>query len=559
MKLRQSYNIVIALLLVACADLGVIKSDAPDPVLLGQDITYTIQITNSGPDAATGIILTDSLPGTVSFISAVPTQGTCTEAVGIITCLLGNLANGGTASVTVLVNTTGIGLITNSVTVTSGVTDPNLSNNSATEDTTVDPAADLVINKTDSPDPVLAGNNLTYSLSVTNTGPSDASGVTLADTLPALVSFGSAIPSQGSCSESGGVVTCDLGIVASGGSTAVLLVVNVDPLASGILTNTASIIGNEADPNTLNNSASEDTSVSTVADLALAMIDLPDPILAGNNLNYTITISNSGPSTSFGVTVIDTLPAGVTFNSAVSTQGICSEFAGVVTCPIGLVTTSSFVSIIINVNVDPTTTGIISNTANVSAIQVDPNISNNTATETTSITEPLLPGTGFAPGRVSKFEQAMSENIITSPSDYWLEIPNLDLNLPIVGVPLTSNGWDVSWLTSQAGYLEGTAHPTWEGNTVITAHNFLSDGLPGPFVDLGELMWGDTILIHSHGQSYKYVVRTVKLLSLENASHITHEEYDWLTLITCKDYDENSNSYLNRVVIRAVLVLISDP
>ena len=71
-----------------------------------------------------------------------------------------------------------------------------------------------------------------------------------------------------------------------------------------------------------------------------------------------------------------------------------------------------------------------------------------------------------------------------------LVIPILGLDMPIVGVPLASEGWDLSWLGSQAGYLEGTAYPTLPGNTGITAHVYTADGLPGPFVNLGSLSWG---------------------------------------------------------------------
>jgi LPXTG-site transpeptidase (sortase) family protein len=145
----------------------------------------------------------------------------------------------------------------------------------------------------------------------------------------------------------------------------------------------------------------------------------------------------------------------------------------------------------------------------------------------------------------------------TDQGDLWLEIPRLQLELPIEGVPLVGNGWDVSWLGDQAGWLNGTAFPTHAGNSVISAHVFDASGKPGPFVHLGTLLWGDQIIVHAFGQAYVYAVRESMLVAPEAVSTvIRHEKYSWLTLITCQGYDEASNSYRTRVVVRAVQVAI---
>ena len=124
-------------------------------------------------------------------------------------------------------------------------------------------SADLSIAKADAPDPVLVGQALTYTLTVTNNGPSPATGVTLSDTLPDGVTFGSATPSQGSCSPSGGTVSCNLGSLASGASATVKIVVT--PTAAGQLSNTASTRGSEADPNLANNSTTASATVNAPA------------------------------------------------------------------------------------------------------------------------------------------------------------------------------------------------------------------------------------------------------------------------------------------------------
>jgi LPXTG-site transpeptidase (sortase) family protein len=126
-----------------------------------------------------------------------------------------------------------------------------------------------------------------------------------------------------------------------------------------------------------------------------------------------------------------------------------------------------------------------------------------------------------------------------------------------VGVPQTADGWDVSWLGDQAGWLNGTAFPTNAGNSVLSAHVYDAYGRPGPFVHLGALQWGDQLIVHAFGQMYIYAVRESTLVAPGAVSSaIRHEEYPWLTLITCRDYDEASNSYRTRVVVRAVQVAI---
>jgi uncharacterized repeat protein (TIGR01451 family) len=119
--------------------------------------------------------------------------------------------------------------------------------------------ADLAIAKVDSADPVRAGRNLTYTLTVTNNGPNPATGVTVTDTLPSGLSARSSSASQGSCSGTT-TVTCAIGDLASGASATVTIVVR--PSSAGTLSNTATVTGNQPDPNSANNSATQETTVS---------------------------------------------------------------------------------------------------------------------------------------------------------------------------------------------------------------------------------------------------------------------------------------------------------
>jgi uncharacterized repeat protein (TIGR01451 family)/CSLREA domain-containing protein len=124
------------------ADLSIAKSGAPNPVVSGNRLTYTLNVTNNGPGDATRVTVTDPLPSNVHFNSVASTQGSCTRSAtgpkgGTIRCGLGKLGNGDSASITVVVTTTTPGTLTNTATVSGSESDPNTLNNTATATTTV--------------------------------------------------------------------------------------------------------------------------------------------------------------------------------------------------------------------------------------------------------------------------------------------------------------------------------------------------------------------------------------------------------------------------------------
>lgn len=168
-----------------------------------------------------------------------------------------------------------------------------------------------------------------------------------------------------------------------------------------------------------------------------------------------------------------------------------------------------------------------------------------------------LPQTGFAPDRRTLLPLQPKESMYENLDTMWLEIPALHIYAPIVGVPLSARGWDLTWLGDQVGWLEGTAFPTWAGNSGLTAHVTNAEGLPGLFADLHDLAWGDQIMVHAWGQTYTYEVRSVlDYVDPEDASSLDHEEYPWLTLITCRGYDQQEDAYHWRLVVRAVQVKV---
>ena len=172
--------------------------------------------------------------------------------------------------------------------------------------------------------------------------------------------------------------------------------------------------------------------------------------------------------------------------------------------------------------------------------------------------EKWLPNTGFAPHVITRLPEQPAKLAYTKMSDLWLEIPSQNVKANIVGVPQSENVWDVKWLGNDAGWLNGTAFPSWEGNSVITAHVMGADGLPGPFAKLQDLKYGEQVIVHMLDQQYVFEIRNKRLVRPDSTAFAFEhlEDHSYLTLITCQDYDPDTDSYRLRRVVRAVLVAV---
>ena len=179
---------------------------------------------------------------------------------------------------------------------------------------------------------------------------------------------------------------------------------------------------------------------------------------------------------------------------------------------------------------------------------------NNTSQLTNGL---LIPVTGFKQGAVTLLPQQPADKAYAS-TDVWLEIPKLGVKLSIVGVPQTKTGWDISWLGKNAGWLNGSAFPTWKGNSVITAHVWDAQNKPGPFVGLINLTYGDQVKVHAFGQVYTYEIAGSSVIQPSDISTVfQHEDKSWLTLVTCENYQQTTGIYSNRRIVRAVLMTVS--
>jgi len=279
----------------ASADLSITKTDSPDPVVAGSNLSYTITVNNSGPVTAEGVSMSDALPTGLTFVSLASAAGwSCTTpavgGVGTVSCSNASMPVGQAQFILTAQVDSGTPdgtSVSNTATASSTTPDPVSTNNAATATTTVTTEADLSITKTDSQDPVGSGNQLTYTIDITNSGPSDAQNVVVTDTLPAGVTF---VSSSGCAEDPNGVPTCSLGNIAAGAMAAYTVTVAVDPASSGTITNTATVTSDATDPNAGNDSVNEDTTVVRTS------VTGPSPTGSGD---ITASFSGGGPTCTF--------------------------------------------------------------------------------------------------------------------------------------------------------------------------------------------------------------------------------------------------------------------
>ncbi|QDT70562.1 Serine-aspartate repeat-containing protein E precursor [Planctomycetes bacterium MalM25] len=242
----------------------VIDKDVNDSLAApGDALQYTVTVTNNGPTTATGVTLTDTLPTGVTYASGSTSVAgetvTGTPGNPTVTSTIGTLTNGQSAIITInaTIDNDASGTLTNTA-VTAGVDESNTNNNTATAATTVTPEIDLAISKIDNDaDETLApGDLITYTIDTVNNGPSTATSVVMTDTLPTgltFVSAGSTTPTSSTPVAGGTQLTYNLGTLADQGTARVTIVAQINANFVGTLTNTASVVGAEAEITLANN------------------------------------------------------------------------------------------------------------------------------------------------------------------------------------------------------------------------------------------------------------------------------------------------------------------
>lgn len=373
----------------------------------GTPTTYTITVTSAGPSTVSSVILTDVVPpALLNPVFGAESSGVYDPVTGIWSGL--SLATGQSVSLTLTgdIDPAATGTLTNTAHVAppAGVTDPNGANNNASDTDSLTPQSDLSVTKTDGVDVTSAvpGGSITYTIVVSNAGPSAVVGATVSDPLPAGASAGSwtATTSSGGGTVTGPssgtgalLTTVDLPV---GASVTFTFEVQISPSATGVLTNTATVTAppGVTDPDPGDNTATDTDALTPQADLSITKSDDRTSVVPGTTTTYTITVRNAGLSAVTGASVSDPLPAGViaagwtttTSSGGGSVTGPASgvgPLATTVDLPVGASVTFTF-----TVLIDPAATGSLVNTATVSPPTgaTDPDPNNNSRSDINTLT-----------------------------------------------------------------------------------------------------------------------------------------------------------------------------
>ncbi len=373
---------------VTTADVAIAQTATPNPVNGAFPLTYTLTVTNNGPDPAASVVVSDAL-ATAVFVSATPSVGTCSGS-STVTCNLGTLAGGAIETITIQIRPlNGPGTRNNTATVSTQTGDPDLLNNTSTLGVTIAAGVDIQTTAIVSPSALLQGAPMTFVVTTRNGGPGQATGVTMTDTLPANIRIVSVTPSQGSCPTvpplntplaAPSVLSCSIGTLNANTQQTVTIV--AEPTAVGNYDNSASSTSAVAEWDLTNNTAVASYTVAPPqVDLSVIKIDNIDPVAVNTDFQYAITITNNGPSRANTITLTDTPAPQYTYVSITTSRGSCAGTAPIV-CSIDTMAVGEIVSLTLTLNAS--TIGSYVSSASVSAAEPDTNPLNDTTDEQTT-------------------------------------------------------------------------------------------------------------------------------------------------------------------------------
>jgi len=557
--------------LVTVNGLSLSGADSGNYSLASASVTTTANITIAGQV----INVTTSAPASASNGASFNVAATATSGLPVAITTSGSCSGSGTDTATITMNS-GTG------TCSVFYNQPGDVNYTA--------AAQVQEDVTAQESPVItSADNASFDLgfagsfNISATGNPSLMSISLTGTLPAGVTFtdngdGTAslagTPAAGSAGSYPLILTANNGVNPNGLQNFTLTVRN-GPIATTV----------NSSPDTGNGSISENEAISTTFNLVSLTVafsrDVYDP--AGdtdtddvsNPANYVLVRSATGTfATTSCATGVPAPDVQVSVDAvSYSNGGGSGPFVSTLTINSGLpLNVEGFYRLFVcgttsivdaaNINLTLAGDGINPGTDFIRNFRISAPASNgggnggngsNASKSTISTSGLLIPVTGFAPGKATLLP---AQSNAYASSKLVLDIPSLGMKLPIVGVQFKS-GWDVTWLGGNAGYLEGSAYPTWSGNTVLTGHVTDANGKPGAFAYINELKDGQKIYVHNNGFLYVYEVRQSSVILPSSIQTLfSHEEDTWLSLVTCENFDAKSGSFSNRRLVRAVLISI---
>ncbi|MEM1335740.1 MAG: DUF11 domain-containing protein, partial [Actinomycetota bacterium] len=370
------------------ADVRLAKTATPDPVVAGEDVTYTITATNDGPSDARGVVVSDTLPSGLTLVDVFSSQGACDA----VPCTLNTIAAGSSASVTIVatVDADRLDVDPNNASVAADTADPDAGNNTVTADPAVTSSADLRIEKVLATPTAVPGAPLRWVITVTNDGPSDAVAVSVDDTVPGVVTSVAVSSSQGGCTG----FPCVLGTVPADGSATITIDAELPAdTPSGDLVNAASVVSLDpdsagpleptSDPDTSNNSAEVTSPIVPAADLRIDKVGPAGAVVAGTQVSWTITVTNDGPSDAVDVAISDDLPASIDPATITIDDGMatCTRVDLAVSCSEATLAAGDTITVQITGTLRADFVGAdVANAATVTSATADPDTSDNTDT-----------------------------------------------------------------------------------------------------------------------------------------------------------------------------------
>ncbi|WP_426621383.1 DUF7507 domain-containing protein [Microbacterium sp. As-52] len=369
----------------AAADLAITKSIDTDPLVAGQPVTFTIGVTNNGPQTATGVTVTDPIPAGITNVRVDSGDVTCT-VTATVSCAVPDMAVGQSTEIKITGTLSPSGdpgaSLSNTATVSGTRTDPNLANNTASVVSTISAQTDVSIVKTFSPSTPVAGEQVTYTLSVFNAGPSEARNVVVTDPLDPDTTFISADPGQGTCTAQGSMLTCQVGTLAPGASSVeTFVVVEINPGATAVLQNTATVTTSTTDTNPANNVSSTSFQPDVIADMAVVKTASAAQVSAGDTIDFTLAVRNLGASDAVNVALVDTVPEGFSVTGVDAPPGAtCTSTASSIMCTWASFLVGGPSNVVVHALVDADApVGTVTNTASVAAPAADRDTTNNSS------------------------------------------------------------------------------------------------------------------------------------------------------------------------------------
>ena len=395
--------------IIPIVDLQIVKTHESESFKVGQNGIYQLTVTNNGPSVASApIIVSDTLPTGLGFVSAEGTGWDCSAVGQQVTCTNNSalpVESQATIALTVSVGAQAVvpgQLLINTASVSGPDRDPDLSNNKDPDEVPVIPAVDLSIDKSHTGD-FEVGQLGTFDLVVTNNGPNDHgdSTITVVDTLPTGLSFAAVRGDGWTCANAAAQVVCTHpGPLASGASLPTIQIdVSVEPAAEAGVTNTATVSSPERDPKPENNVDNDPVKVIPITNLTIVKTVL-GPLVVGGLGTWRLVVTNEGPSAAVNVVILDDMPAPMTVEGVDTTQATCSTAGQRVSCTIALMPAESIATIDIRVKlVSFPPGGTVTNTATVSSDTKERTLEDNTSPVTVTVTNvSVLPPAGGGGG-----------------------------------------------------------------------------------------------------------------------------------------------------------------